>query len=34
MNKCKIVLTVPKEEIIGERKYSEIMAKNFQKVTN
>jgi len=34
MNKSNIQLTVPKEEIMEERKYSEIMAENFQEVAN
>lgn len=33
-NKFNMQLTVPKEEIMGERKYSEIMAENFQEVAN
>lgn len=34
MNKSSIELTVPKEEIMEERKYSEIMAEKFQEVAN
>lgn len=32
--KSNIHQTVPKEEMMEERKYSEIMAENFQEVAN
>lgn len=34
INKSTIQLKVPKEEIMKERKYSETMVDNFQKVAN
>lgn len=34
MNKSNIQLTIPKEEIVEERKYSEIIAENFQEAAN
>lgn len=34
INKSNIQLTVPKEEIVKERKYSETMVDNFQEVAN